>query len=70
MIASHHGSDATNYRNVIRQTWGSIVEYKGISVHRIFMFGKCPSVEDCHVLHREVQDYGDILMGKSHNTII
>ncbi len=30
------------------------------------MFGKCPSVEDCRVLHNEVQNYGDILMGKSN----
>ncbi len=61
MIASGYGTTDVISRHVIRRTWGGITEYEGVIIHRIFLFGKCPSRKSCRILTKEEQKYGDIL---------
>ncbi len=61
MIASGYDKKAAISRYVIRRTWGGITEYEGVIIHRIFLFGKCPSKKSCRIISKEEQKYGDIL---------
>ena len=70
IIASRHGKTAAFGREIIRRTWGSVIEYEGVVVHRIFLFGKCPPNKSCGNIYKEMEKYGDILMSNcSFNSI-
>ncbi len=62
MVASHYGKSAVKARHMIRRTWGGVTEYEGVTVHRVFLFGECPSKKRCSVIYKEEERYGDILM--------
>lgn len=59
IIISHH--KRTKERNIIRQTWASVTEYKGYGIKTIIIFGRNSDEQMEKMLSQEANTYHDIL---------
>lgn len=58
-VTTYYGNKLA--RDAIRQTWGSVTDYRGHNIQTIFVFGKDSSATNNEALMAEHRQYNDIL---------